>query len=660
MSGEKAHPEHAREQPQASESRLQRAQAVAQVGIWELDLATRVLWASDEAFRLYGLTRTADNNLPLALVQSVPLPEHRARLDDALAALRVGQRPYDIEYQIRRPSDGAIRHIHSLAEVARDVGGRPTTVLGTLQDITESKAAAAALAAALERSEEMFAALKASEERARMIFEQAADAILVADAQGRIMVANQRAVELTGYSREELSGRSFGAVFSSAVLDAAPLRFDLLERGDTVVRERVAPRKDGSMVTIEMRSRKLPDGTYQTILRDLTDSKRLEEQLLLRQRMDSIGTLTSGIAHDFNNILAAVMGFADMLDLDRDELTEEQVQNVEGILQAAQRGADLVHGLQTLTRPRGEDKGCFDLAEVAAEAFRVLEQTTNRVVAKQLRIDKGAFWLRGNESDIYHALMNLGVNAVQAIEEKGAVQGDLVWMEACDCAPDLGDSLGLKGGAYVHVAFGDTGIGMTSEVRQRVFDPLFTTKAKGPRKGQGLGLTMVYKIVVDRHGGHIHIETAPGAGTVFHLYLPKAAARPEGAAVAAQARLARGHETILVVEDEPLLLDLTRRTLEHAGYRVLTAEDGARAIEVFREAGASINLVLLDRTLPKQPGAAVMRQIRAMRPDIKVIVTSGDSFPGEVEFPTALRFLEKPYLPRFLCRVVREALDAAP
>jgi PAS domain S-box-containing protein len=628
-----------------SEAHLRRAQAVAGVGSWEIDLARKTMWGSDEAFRIYGLERTPDNMLPLALAQDIPTAEHRPRLDRALTDLLAGRADYDIAFEIRRASDGAARHVRSLAALLRNTAGEPVAVIGTLQDVTREKENALALEAALAR--------------ARMLFEQAADAILLGDGRGKITTVNERAVELTGYTREEIAGKSIDVLFSEETRARQPWRFDLLEHGEAVVRERVLTRKDGALVPIEMRTRKLPDGTYQSILRDLTDRKRLEAQLQLRQRMDSIGTLASGIAHDFNNILAAIIGYADMLKIDRSLLTDDQNRSVENILQAAGRAADLVRGLRALTKPTPSHLAAFDLHEPAAEVFRVLNETTNRLVAKELAVAKDTSFVLGSESDIYHVLMNLGVNAVQAIEEKGASEGDRVRMVASEFRADAGDRLGLAPGSYVHVRFSDTGAGMSEEVRRRAFDPLFSTKEKGPRKGQGLGLTMVYTIVVGQHGGHIEIESEQGRGTTFHLYLPQAVSTDVAPQRAVPGVLTRGTETVLVVDDEPQILSLAKRTLERAGYTVISAPDGQAAIEAFGRDPASIAVVLLDRTLPRLSGAMVFKEMRRVRPDVKIIVSSGDGLAEGDEFPGAHCILAKPYTTRQLCSVVRDVLDGA-
>jgi len=622
---------------------------VARLGSWELNLETGVVWGSDEAFRIYGLPEEPDHTLPYDIVKTVPLPEFRPQLDRALAELLERGTPYEIRFRIRRVSDGAIRYIHSFAETTGDGDGGPRLITGTVQDVTEYE----------EANRDLQNALRTNEERARLILEQAADAIFIdAPAAGFIQV-NEQACELTGYSRDELLGAELELLFAPEVLKAVPLRDDLLDLGQTVIRERLLTRKDGSSVVVEMRSKRLSDGTYQSIVRDISQRKRLEEQLYLRQRMDSLGTLAGGIAHDFNNILAAIVGYADAFRLARHDTPESREKTVSGILQACRRAADLVRGLQMLTRPAPRETENFDLHAVATEVFRVLDETTNRVIEKRMLIPPDRFHVLGDSSAIYHALMNLGLNAIQAIEEKGAAVGDTVTIEAFEDVVEPGDPRALRPGRYIHVAVGDTGTGMSPDVQRRAFDLLFTTKEKGERKGQGLGLSVVYNIVVRQHDGLIAINSSEGEGCTFHLFLPRGRQPTAGGSPGSQ-QIRGGDETILVIEDEHQLVTLTREVLEELGYTVLTAADGQEGIDLFTEHSDDIDLVLLDRTLPRLAGDKVLQEMLALRPDVKVIVSSGDTAVDLDVLPGARMILHKPYSLSVLFDAVRDVIDAPP
>jgi CheY-like chemotaxis protein len=245
---------------------------------------------------------------------------------------------------------------------------------------------------------------------------------------------------------------------------------------------------------------------------------------------------------------------------------------------------------------------------------------------------------------------------VQAIEQKGATGDDQVAFDAELCELGADHALGLPAGRYVHITIGDTGIGMSDEVRSHAFEPLFSTKTKGDRKGQGLGLAMVYNIVVRQHGGAVDIESSLGRGCRFHLYLPSADELPQPTPSVAPAT-PQGHERILVVEDDPQVARLTRTILERLGYEVLVAADGREAIELFEREQQEIHLVLLDRSLPGLRGEQVFEHLVALRPDLLVVVSSGDAAVAPESFPGAYRILQKPYAPAVLGAVVRDALD---
>jgi PAS domain S-box-containing protein len=599
------------------------------------------MWGSEEAFRLYGLDLTPSQVLPLDIVQSIPLAEHRPSLDTALTDLVAGRAPYDIEYRIRRVSDGVLRDIRSRAELVRRPDVALPLIVGTVQDITDRKA--------------MEDAVRASEERYRMILEHAADAIFLGSAAG-IAEANHRATTLTGYPREELVGMSLESLFGASELVRVPFRYDLIEQGAAVTLERMLTRKDGSTVPVEMHTVRLPDGVYQAIIRDISERRRLESQLQLRQRMDSIGTLASGIAHDFNNILVSILGYAELVRGEAGALSEGGRDAVDQVLTAARRAADLVRRLRTLARPEPPSKGSFDLHTVVSDALHVLAETTDRRIRKTCTFDAGQWFVRGSASDLYHALVNLAVNAVQAIEEKEISEHDVVTFDAAAYDATTGDPHGLSRGSYIRLSVSDTGAGMTPEVRARAFDPLFSTKSKGVRKGQGLGLTMVYNIVVTQHGGAIGVESEPGRGSTFYLYLP-AGTVPQARTIEAPPKLQAGPATILLVEDEEQIASLAKRVLSGVGHRVIVATDGASALEQFGPAGEGVDLVILDQTLPRLSGVEVLAEMVRRRPEVRVVMSSGNEITIPETIGRPIPFLPKPYALGDLKTAVRKALS---
>lgn len=623
--------------------RLRRAQAVAQVGSWEIDLATGETWGSEEAFRIYGLEMPPDQQLPLLLVKEVPQPEYRPLLDRALEDLIAGRAGYDIEFEILRPNDEQRRVVHSRAELARGPDGTPTAVIGTLQDITERKS--------------MENALRASEVRSRMILEHSADAILLGSTEGVVVDLNEQACRLTGYSRDELLGHHVSVLFTAEEVARAPLRFDLLDQGKDVIVERALTRRDGTTVPVEMHSKKLPNGMYQSIYRDIAERRRIDEQLQLRARMDSIGELTSGIAHDFNNILVAILGYAELLNIEGTELTEKNREKVTRLLAASHRASDLVGRLQGLSHPEKTEEGTFDVHKVASDAVQMLAETTDRRIRVELEVEPGTCLVHGSESDIYHALVNLGLNGVQAIEAKGPTDGDVLRIEASPCTVEPDNPQGLVPGEYVILRVSDTGSGMSAEVKARAFDPLFSTKRRGVRKGQGLGLTMVYHTVVTGHGGAIDVKTKEGEGTSFHLYLPAGRDRSVSATVTPMSGdVASAPGTILIIDDETQIVDVACQVLERAGHRVISAADGAEGLEQFARHLSEIDLLIIDITLPRLSGTEVMREVLRQRPDARIILSSGNRVTIPAAEMQGVRLLPKPYQPSDLLAAVTAAL----
>ncbi len=290
--------------------------------------------------------------------------------------------------------------------------------------------------------------------------------------------------------------------------------------------------------------------------RDITERKRLEEQLQIRQRMDSLGTLAGGVAHDFNNLLTGIMGYLDiLLNINKDGLSESQEGYIENALKSCQRAADLVKQFQSLSKSTISKKTNIDLYEASTEVLNMLEKTTDKLIEKRIDFAPGEFYINANPSELNQILLNLGTNAVKAIEERGIKKGDNIRIRAKEYSITGKDRIGLTEGEYVHIFFEDNGVGMTDEVRRQAFDPLFTTSDKSTQKGLGLGLAMVYNIVTRSFNGSIDIETVEGKGTTFHIYLPKALSLDEAEPKEVMG-VVGGNETVLIVEDEEMVLNL--------------------------------------------------------------------------------------------------------
>ena len=380
---------------------------------------------------------------------------------------------------------------------------------------------------------------------------------------------------------------------------------------------------------------------------DITDRKNLEQQLLQSQKLESLGTLAGGIAHDFNNILGIIMGHAALLS----EVAAEPAKlarSAAAIEKSAKRGAALVRQILTFARKANVAFEPVNLNDIATELGRMIEETFPRSIAIALILDPDLPSVKGDRTQLHQTLLNLCVNARDAMPSGGSLT----------IATERVRREGANQGLYARLMVADTGSGMDEETKRRIFEPFFTTKEPG--RGTGLGLSVVYGIV-QSHRGIIDVDSAPGKGTKFLLDfpIPDSAAAEEIAAREADIARIGGTETLMVVEDEEMLSELLKASLEALGYTVVVAANGDQALGMFESVGDEIDLVVSDLGLPGMSGAELFQRIRAIRADARVIIATGYIDP---ETRSALLnlgacgFIQKPYLPDEVARAVREAL----
>jgi PAS domain S-box-containing protein len=383
----------------------------------------------------------------------------------------------------------------------------------------------ASLAAANAELVEQAGRLRASEARFRSLIEQAVDAILLGDTDGKLIAGNRRAWELTGYALEELAGQQLEGLFLAEELARLPLRYDLVFRGETVTTERLLRRKDGSTVPIEMSSKRMPDRSLQTFLRDISERRRvaeeksrLEGELLHAQKMEAVGRLAGGVAHDFNNMLMIVSSSVELAlrNVDRASLAYRCLTEVSW---AAERAAALTRQLLAFGRRQAIEPQVLDLGPLLDNLQPMLAGVTGAAVTLQISAPPGLGQVKVDRASVEQAVLNLAINARDAMPNGGRLSLELGNIELDeDRVRSLG---GRAAGPHVVVSVRDTGCGMTEDVRQRIFEPFFTTKPAG--QGTGLGLAMVYG-TIKQHGGAIQVDSRPGQGTTFRIYLPRAVA----------------------------------------------------------------------------------------------------------------------------------------
>jgi PAS domain S-box-containing protein len=509
-------------------------------------------------------------------------------------------------------------------------------------------------------------ALKESERKYRILFESNPSPAWVYDRETfRFLAVNDAAVRHYGYSREEFLSRT--------VLDIRPPedveRFKAhteafrREHGDAPYSSTQTFRhrkKDGSDIDVYVAATSIVfEGRPARILlaTDVTEQQSLQRQLLRSQKMEAVGQLAGGVAHDFNNLLGVITGYAELLMRDLAAGSREQAR-AEEIKRASDRAAALTRQLLAFGRRQVLQPEVLDLNAVVADVERMLRRLISEDIQIVMAPGAGLGRVRADAGQIEQVLMNLAVNARDAMPEGGRLvietgnaDVDAAYARA---NPDA------RPGPHVVLAVSDTGHGMDAKTASRIFEPFFTTKAEG--KGTGLGLSTVYGIV-RQSGGWVNVYSEPGRGTTFRVYLPRVEAEAARATTAGPPASAGGSETVLLVEDAEALRLLIRELLESVGYAVLDADAPDRALAVARAHGTPIDLVLTDMVMPRMGGQELVKELSAIRPGLRVVYMSGYSDQAVAEQGTlepGTLFLQKPFTLEALMRTVRRALDAPP
>jgi PAS domain S-box-containing protein len=563
-------------------------------------------------------------------------------LQRALAGETV--RTPDMYFQI--PESGKSGWFVATYGPRRSTGGEIIGVIGVITDLTERR-----------RAED---AVRSSEEKYRNVFEQSKDTIFISTPEGKLLDINPAGVELFGYSsKEELMSVDISRDLYLNARDRERFQRALEERGFVRDHQLELKKKDGSKSTVLETTTVVRDDSgaiiaYRGIMRDITERQQLEERLRQAHKMESIGNLAGGIAHDFNNILGIILGYASILDrgpADETKLTT----SLESIKKAALRGADLVKQILTFARRSDVLLESVKVNPVIEELRGLILETFPKTIAIDLDLDPKLPSIVGDHGQIHQSVLNLCVNARDAMPKGGSItistnvsSGDLVR----DIFPEADDE------QYVCLGVTDTGTGMSEETRSKIFEPFFTTKERG--KGTGLGLAVVYGIVRS-HRGFIDVRSKPGMGTTFNLYFPVPLQRVVNVRKAdGIGAIPKGTETILLVEDEEMLLEFTRSLIESYGYTTIVATDGVEAVERFRSNYANIALVLSDMGLPKLGGLEALIEMKKIDPRVKAILASGYLDPqvrAEMLRVDAKDFLQKPYDPKELLKTIRSVID---
>jgi PAS domain S-box-containing protein len=541
--------------------------------------------------------------------------------------------------------------VESSASLIRSKAGDPVGFRGMVRDVTDRK-----------QTQE---ALQESEERYRGILEEMNEAYYEINLKGNFTFFNESMCKTLGYSQIELTGMNNRDYTSKKSALKATLRFkEVYQTGiPGSLMDYEVIRKDGQRRILETSILPMKKSTgeitgFRGVARDVTDRikadrerRKLEERLRQADKMESIGTLAGGIAHDFNNLLMGIQGYASLalMNLDPIDPNYERLKRIE---QQVQSGSDLTKQLLGFARGGRYEVKPSDMNDILEKTASMFGRTRKEITMDR-KYANDLWSAEVDRGQMEQMLLNLYVNAWQAMPGGGeiTVETHNVVLEDRQAFP-----YNMNPGRYVMISVTDTGEGIDEKIKDKIFDPFFTTKKFG--RGAGLGLAMVYGIIKG-HGGMINVDTSPGQGTTFNIYLP-ASQQAVVQEIAAPAKIVGGTETILVVDDEGMVLKVCGELLESIGYRVLTVESGQEALDVYMEHGKEIDLVILDMIMPGMSGAETFDRLRGMNPDIRVLLSSGYSMNSEAKHimdQGCNGFLQKPFLLERLSGKVRELLD---
>jgi signal transduction histidine kinase/ActR/RegA family two-component response regulator len=444
--------------------------------------------------------------------------------------------------------------------------------------------------------------------------------------------------------------------------DAAFYRrmWDTLGRGEVWKGRLVNRRKDGTLFQEDAIIGPVRDSAgrivnYVAVKRDVTNEMRLERQLMQAQKMEAVGRLAGGVAHDFNNLLGVITGYGEIVQRrlpDDDALAPK----VAEILKAAERAAGLTRQLLAFSRQQVLQPRIVDVNALVTDLAKMLRRLIGEDIELEAALDRELGSVKADPGQLEQVLMNLAVNARDAMPEGGRLAIATTNLEVGSAEAALRPP--MRPGSYVLLSVTDTGTGMDAETQSHLFEPFFTTKEIG--KGTGLGLSTVYGIVKQSEG-YIWCESAPGAGTTFRIYLPRADGKPATVQRTRTTLGLKGTETILLIEDARSLRDVVCETLEEAGYTVLVAEDGTKALQVAEEYTGPIHLIVTDVIMPGLSGRHAAERVREARPEVEILFISGytsDAIDKHGVLSPDVRFLPKPFSSEDLLHTVRQTLAA--
>ncbi|HXJ11993.1 MAG TPA: PAS domain S-box protein [Candidatus Limnocylindrales bacterium] len=598
-----------------------------------------IIWVNHAFEVLSGYTRAEALGQSTRLLKSGRLPaSYYQTMWDTILSGQVWQGE-----MVNRRKDGSLYHEEMTITPVKNAAGEISHFIAIKLDITERKA-----------SEERIC-------RLAQVVENSAEMIAIGDPEGRIVFANRALLRVTGYTEDELVGKAFTSLLSHN----NPPHLDQEIRTQTLSGggwsgECMHYRKEGREFPVSLSTSKIKDnqgaviGTF-GIAQDITERKRLEEQLAAAQKMEAVGQLAGGIAHDFNNLLGVMIGYSELLQesFPPDDLRVRKLQQIKA---AGDRAASLTRQLLAFSRKQVIRPRVIDLNGLVNDVNKMLARLVREDIELLCELKPALGMIKADPTQIEQVIINLVVNARDAMPDRGKIiiETANTYLDESYCRSHPS----VQPGRHIMLAISDTGTGMDEKTQEHIFEPFFTTKEQG--KGTGLGLATVYGIV-KQSGGSIWVYSQLGKGTTFKIYFPcvDEAVQPKEALGVSPA-LPRGNETILLAEDAEGMRSLISELLLRNGYTVLTAESSAELFMVTEQYNAPIDLLLTDVVMPGMNGRELADRLRAAHPALRIVYMSGytsDTIVHHGVLREGIDFIEKPFTEASLMRKLREVLD---